>query len=173
MALLKTVGLTSLKKINLTLPATSCVFTRSYFARIAGSSSSTLNQNSGVSHRVPVSWGVSTLHTTTPILITNKINFVYNNNSNLLKTTNSLAKMESSEPSCFKRTMSATSQPGNIPPPSTNESAPGSSNNPNTDGLSRRQKLQKAVKDYGATVIVFHVALSLTSLGFFYALVSR
>lgn len=39
--------------------------------------------------------------------------------------------------------------------------------------LTRGEQLKKAVKDYGSTVIVFHVALSLCSLGISYALVSR
>ncbi|GFN95252.1 protein fam210b [Plakobranchus ocellatus] len=38
--------------------------------------------------------------------------------------------------------------------------------------LSQRQKLQRAIKEYGSTVIVFHVTISLASLGFFYLLVS-
>jgi len=38
--------------------------------------------------------------------------------------------------------------------------------------LSTKDKLKQAVRDYGATVIVFHVTMSLTSLGFFYLLVS-
>lgn len=38
--------------------------------------------------------------------------------------------------------------------------------------LTARQKLQRAVKEYGSTVIVFHVAISLTSLGICYLLVS-
>ncbi|GFR74205.1 protein FAM210B [Elysia marginata] len=38
--------------------------------------------------------------------------------------------------------------------------------------LTQRQKLQRAVKEYGSTVIVFHVTISLASLGFFYLLVS-
>lgn len=36
-----------------------------------------------------------------------------------------------------------------------------------------RQKLKKAFKEYGATVVIFHVGISLISLGFFYTLVSR
>lgn len=36
-----------------------------------------------------------------------------------------------------------------------------------------QSKLKKAVKEYGSTVIVFHIAISLVSLGTFYALVSR
>ena len=45
-------------------------------------------------------------------------------------------------------------------------------NNNNTKELSKGEKLKKAVKDYGSTVIVFHVSISLISLGFFYTLVS-
>jgi len=37
---------------------------------------------------------------------------------------------------------------------------------------SQKDKLKRAVKEYGSTVIVFHVSLALTSLGFFYLLVS-
>lgn len=39
--------------------------------------------------------------------------------------------------------------------------------------LSPREKLKAAVKDYGATVFIFHIAISLASLGIFYQLVSR
>jgi Protein of unknown function (DUF1279) len=39
--------------------------------------------------------------------------------------------------------------------------------------VSRKDKLKKAVKEYGATVIVFHVGISLASLGTCYLLVSR
>lgn len=39
--------------------------------------------------------------------------------------------------------------------------------------LSARDKLNLVVKDYGKTAIVFHVGISLISLGGFYALVSR
>ncbi|KAK9879795.1 hypothetical protein WA026_006855 [Henosepilachna vigintioctopunctata] len=38
--------------------------------------------------------------------------------------------------------------------------------------LSRKDQLKKAVKDYGSTVVVFHITISLASLGFFYVLVS-
>ena len=45
---------------------------------------------------------------------------------------------------------------------------------PSPEGqLSRRQRLQRAVKQYGATVVVFHVGISLISLGGFYLAVSR
>lgn len=39
--------------------------------------------------------------------------------------------------------------------------------------LTPKQRLQRAVKEYGATVIVFHVTISLASLGICYLLVSR
>ena len=39
--------------------------------------------------------------------------------------------------------------------------------------VTQTQKLKRAVKEYGATVIVFHVGLSLASLGGFYLAVSR
>ena len=39
--------------------------------------------------------------------------------------------------------------------------------------LSKRVQLKNAVRDYGSTVIVFHVAISLASLGGFYTAVSR
>lgn len=38
---------------------------------------------------------------------------------------------------------------------------------------SSKDRLKKAVKEYGTTVIVFHVGISLVSLGIFYTLVSR
>lgn len=42
-----------------------------------------------------------------------------------------------------------------------------------TTTLSTKDKLKRAVKDYGATVIVFHVAISITSLSICYAAVAR
>lgn len=41
------------------------------------------------------------------------------------------------------------------------------------ENLTKAQKLKKAVKDYGSTVIVFHVLFSLMSLGVCYTVVSR
>merc|ERR1719414_558970 len=38
--------------------------------------------------------------------------------------------------------------------------------------LTRRQRLQLAVRDYGSTVMVFHVTISLASLGALYTAVS-
>lgn len=37
----------------------------------------------------------------------------------------------------------------------------------------RIARLKAAVRDYGSTVVVFHVGISLASLGFFYTLVAR
>lgn len=39
--------------------------------------------------------------------------------------------------------------------------------------LSKTDKLKQAVKDYGATVIIFHVSISLMSLGISYLIISR
>lgn len=39
--------------------------------------------------------------------------------------------------------------------------------------MSAKEKLKKAVKEYGSTVIVFHISISLLSLGACYVLVSR
>ena len=39
--------------------------------------------------------------------------------------------------------------------------------------LSKKDQLKRAIKDYGSTVIVFHVFISLVSLGSFYVIVSR
>ncbi|XP_070194282.1 uncharacterized protein [Littorina saxatilis] len=42
-----------------------------------------------------------------------------------------------------------------------------------TQQLSQAEKLKRAVKEYGSTVIVFHITISLASLGGFYLAVSR
>lgn len=47
------------------------------------------------------------------------------------------------------------------------------SNEPKPEKESGAVRLKKAVKEYGTTVIVFHVGISLISLGLFYTLVSR
>lgn len=39
--------------------------------------------------------------------------------------------------------------------------------------LSTKEKLKKAVKEYGSTVIIFHVTISMISLGSCYLLISR
>lgn len=39
--------------------------------------------------------------------------------------------------------------------------------------ITPRAKLKNAIRDYGSTVLVFHIAISLASLGIFYQLVSR
>lgn len=43
---------------------------------------------------------------------------------------------------------------------------------PDEEKLTQRQKLKRAVKEYGPVVIIFHICIALTSLGFFYMLVS-
>lgn len=43
----------------------------------------------------------------------------------------------------------------------------------NLTTVSRKERLKKAVAEYGSTVIVFHVGISLISLGICYTLVSR
>lgn len=44
---------------------------------------------------------------------------------------------------------------------------------PKVQKFSSKDKLKQAVKDYGATVIIFHVTLSLMSLGLSYLIISR
>lgn len=39
--------------------------------------------------------------------------------------------------------------------------------------LSSKDKLKRAIKDYGATVVIFHISLSLMSLGLSYLIISR
>lgn len=51
--------------------------------------------------------------------------------------------------------------------------APGESDVKVPEKETAKSKLKKAVKEYGSTVIVFHVGISLVSLGMFYVLVSR
>lgn len=41
------------------------------------------------------------------------------------------------------------------------------------NALTPREKLKNAIRDYGSTVFIFHVAISLVSLGIFYQLVNR
>lgn len=47
------------------------------------------------------------------------------------------------------------------------------STNTDSSKLSRRDKLKRAVKDYGVTVVIFHIGISLLSLGGFYLAVTR
>lgn len=55
---------------------------------------------------------------------------------------------------------------------STNSSGDGAGEQDNSP-LTRTQQLKKAVTEYGSTVIVFHVGISLISLGTCYLLISR
>jgi hypothetical protein len=59
--------------------------------------------------------------------------------------------------------------PGSVSPSNSSSSSP---DQPEQQ-QSQRERLKKAVRDYGATVIVFHVGISLISLGGFYVLVKR
>lgn len=45
--------------------------------------------------------------------------------------------------------------------------------NKSNEKISRKEMLKKAVKEYGSTVIIFHVGISLMSLGACYVMVSR
>ncbi|XP_061388523.1 uncharacterized protein C18orf19 homolog A [Musca vetustissima] len=42
----------------------------------------------------------------------------------------------------------------------------------NSELLTKKEQLKKAFKDYGSTIVIFHVTISLASLGGFYALIS-
>lgn len=57
-----------------------------------------------------------------------------------------------------------------------NFSSSSENQSPTTDEvktLSNKDKLKRAIKDYGATVIVFHITISLMSLGTSYLVISR
>ena len=56
--------------------------------------------------------------------------------------------------------------------PKVSSEQPGTPNNENKK-LSQKERLKQAVSQYGATVIIFHVGISLVSLGGFYLAVSR
>ena len=53
------------------------------------------------------------------------------------------------------------------------ESNPSTSPVDTVENLSQKERLKRAVKEYGGTVIVFHVTISLMSLGGFYLAVTR
>lgn len=85
-----------------------------------------------------------------------------NTNHNLLVTKRNLsAKVTNSS--------EATNVNEKSTKPSTDPVLSGGSTAP----LSAREKLKMAVKDYGITVMLFHVTISLASLGFFYQIVAR
>lgn len=48
----------------------------------------------------------------------------------------------------------------------------GSVNDYKNEPMSRKEKLKQAVKDYGSTVVIFYLGISLISFGCFYLLVS-
>jgi len=53
------------------------------------------------------------------------------------------------------------------------EMSPSSGGDKSSKKHDRVARLKAAVRDYGSIVIVFHVGIALTSLGFFYTLVAR
>jgi len=57
-------------------------------------------------------------------------------------------------------------------PESESESGESHDQKTTTTAVSKKSRLKQAVKEYGSTVIVFHIAMSLTSLGFCYLLIS-
>ncbi|KAH8405182.1 hypothetical protein KR222_007487, partial [Zaprionus bogoriensis] len=61
---------------------------------------------------------------------------------------------------------------GPIPAAAAAASAPAGAASAATEKLSKREQLKRAFKDYGATIVAFHVGISLISLGGFYLLIS-
>lgn len=105
---------------------------------------------------VPVNEGtkffaVSTESTTS----SEKENIVLDNSSTSISSNSSSAVKESSSP------ISAEEPPPSSPAASSSSSPP-----------SRAARLRRAVAEYGVVVPIFHISLALTSLGFFYVLVS-
>merc|ERR1712154_205860 len=73
---------------------------------------------------------------------------------------------------CLRSTAAVNRSPA-MAAVSTLHTTPGRPNQDTVDNKPDKvAQLKQAVKDYGATVIVFHVGISLMSLGFFYAIVS-
>ncbi|XP_054720058.1 protein FAM210B, mitochondrial-like [Uloborus diversus] len=58
-------------------------------------------------------------------------------------------------------------------PPDVKETLQPTSEDSSDKKPSQRARLKQAIKDYGATIIVFHVAISLTSLGICYLAISN
>lgn len=83
---------------------------------------------------------------------------------------------KTSDQSCSIGSQEIPQNPQRIPPnnSSTNTNINQSSSEPaDISQLSQTDRLKRAVKEYGSTVIVFHVCISLASLGGFYVAVSR
>jgi hypothetical protein len=101
----------------------------------------------------------------------------YKPQENIIKPT---SKVAASNPDTTVRTVSNSSENASSASKSSTGAAkhsgefPGSDDQKGTEQkLSQKDKLKRAVKEYGATVVVFHVGISLMSLGGFYVLVSR
>lgn len=58
------------------------------------------------------------------------------------------------------------------PPASAAKEPPASASTEPETKLSKKEQLKRAFKEYGGTIVAFHVGISLISLGGFYALVS-
>lgn len=76
--------------------------------------------------------------------------------------------MSSSPTDPSANTTGSSGQGGSASPPSSDDK------NKNESGSSNRvARLKAAVRDYGSTVVAFHVGISLVSLGVCYTLVAR
>ena len=84
-----------------------------------------------------------------------KLGLITNSNSRNYSTTNTETKVSGKE-----KITSSTSN--------TSTSA-----SPTPAVWSKKERLKIIIKEYGTTVIVFHISISLVSLGIFYTLVSR
>ncbi|XP_043188911.1 protein FAM210B, mitochondrial-like [Amphibalanus amphitrite] len=92
---------------------------------------------------------------------------------------NSLVKLhQTSHSAAFSGTLATLPLPSSQPPPTVwtrglhaSRARLDDDREPPPAQLNQRQRLRLAVRDYGATVVVFHVTISLASLGFFYVAV--
>ncbi|CAG5094996.1 Similar to Fam210b: Protein FAM210B [Cotesia congregata] len=81
------------------------------------------------------------------------------------------AVLKNKNPNLSKSTLSSTIAHYSTDSKQTDPSKDLSASSSSDEKLTNAQKLKRAVKDYGSTVIVFHVTISLMSLGIFYLIV--
>ncbi|KAG8034419.1 hypothetical protein G9C98_007495 [Cotesia typhae] len=81
------------------------------------------------------------------------------------------AVLKNKNPNLSKSTLSSTIAHYSTDSKQTDPSKDSSASSSSDEKLTNAQKLKRAVKDYGSTVIVFHVTISLMSLGIFYLIV--
>ncbi|XP_041454750.1 uncharacterized protein C18orf19 homolog A-like [Lytechinus variegatus] len=86
--------------------------------------------------------------------------------------TSSAAKLQLWSPSAHSRKATSSQSPLAMAQYSTESSQDKTEPQPDQGQVSQRQRLKMAVRDYGSTVVVFHVCISLMSLGGFYLAVS-